>query len=295
MEEYVGILSQVGLSSSDIKRNLVLFDRIAIPQREGIDWPWRERNPELAANLDWLSERGLVFKVFASWKFMRPVPSFGLSPFEDGIDAKLRRNWVDALVELSCRGEAAVLRASRNDIEAVSLAPSVELTREALKLPKLKQTTDWLRIAPSKEEVLRVLIKEMPTPSETTSFDDIISFRDDPDTKRRMFAFRIWVRSLVREKEQVTPKQAVEQFEEAKFAYEEHMRIHRMKFDQGIVESLVTTAADVCENLVKLRWGKLAKLPFSLRHKKMDLLEAEANAPGHEISYVVRAREELSC
>ena len=69
------------------------------------------------------------------------------------------------------------------------------------------------------------------------------------------------------------------------------MRLHEMKVNRSALELTVTTAAELGEDLVKLRWGNLSKRLFSLPHRKIDLLEAEMNAPGREIAYVVQARK----
>jgi hypothetical protein len=45
----------------DIKRHLVLFDRIAIVHQKK-DWEFIRKDPSAAADLDWLEEKGLVFK-----------------------------------------------------------------------------------------------------------------------------------------------------------------------------------------------------------------------------------------
>jgi hypothetical protein len=55
--------------------------------------------------------------------------------------------------------------------------------------------------------------------------------------------------------------------------YESHMRSHKMKTQKGLFETVVTVAAEVAEDLAKLKLGKLAKLPFELSTRKIELLE----------------------
>jgi hypothetical protein len=69
------------------------------------------------------------------------------------------------------------------------------------------------------------------------------------------------------------------------------MHLHQMKTKTGVLEIVVTTGAEIAEDLVKFRWGKLAKAPFTITHKKIDLLQAEMKAPGREIAYVVKAKK----
>ena len=73
-----------------------------------------------------------------------------------------------------------------------------------------------------------------------------------------------------------------------------HMRSHELKFKRGVLEIVVTIAAEIAEDLVKIRLGELSRLPFTLSHRKIDLLEAELKARGREIAYVVHARKQFS-
>jgi hypothetical protein len=71
------------------------------------------------------------------------------------------------------------------------------------------------------------------------------------------------------------------------------LALQDMKIRKGTFETIVTVAAEVVEDLVKIKWGKLASLLFVLKNRKIALLEAERSAPGREIAYVVQARKAL--
>jgi hypothetical protein len=71
------------------------------------------------------------------------------------------------------------------------------------------------------------------------------------------------------------------------------MALQDMKIRKGTFETIVTVAAEVVEDLVQIKWGKLASLLFVLKNRKIALLEAERSAPGREIAYVVQARKAL--
>jgi hypothetical protein len=42
---------------------------------------------------------------------------------------------------------------------------------------------------------------------------------------------------------------------------------------------------------VSFKWGKAAEALFSLRRRRVALLEGELTAPGNEVAYIVKARE----
>ena len=69
------------------------------------------------------------------------------------------------------------------------------------------------------------------------------------------------------------------------------MKLERMSRDTGVVETFVTTSAEIVESLVTFKWSKAAKRLFAMRHKQIDLMKAELTAPGREVAYIVKARE----
>jgi hypothetical protein len=73
--------------------------------------------------------------------------------------------------------------------------------------------------------------------------------------------------------------------------YERALKLEKMKRDTGVVETVVTTTAEIAESLVKARWSNIAKKLFEVRHKQIDLMKAEMAAPGREVAYIVKARE----
>ena len=69
------------------------------------------------------------------------------------------------------------------------------------------------------------------------------------------------------------------------------MRLHRLKIETGRLETILTIGGDFIENLVKFNWGKLARTMFTLKHRRVELIEAEISAPGLEVAYLFKSRE----
>lgn len=89
----------------------------------------------------------------------------------------------------------------------------------------------------------------------------------------------------------VTVPKISEEIEWLPSEYKAHMRLHRMKIATGALETIITAAGEAIENVAKPRFGALAKSVFFLKHRTIQLLEAERTAPGRELAYVVRARD----
>lgn len=304
MSEYVAVASESSLSG--IKQQLLLFDRIAVIKSE-LDWDRRKDEPSLAADLDWLENQGLLFRID---EFLNRECGFEFEDRKDagkGIVVKLTdipkhkikevtearlgknfvlqfsnktiRDFMEGLDDLACRWEAQRLTNS-GGMRALSIsAPRMEIDK-------------LLGVHATKGDVIRVALNGMPQPSDETSLEHIIQFRSDTESKKKMYALRRWIQTMAARQQH--EHEASEELEWLVRQYEEHMRLHKLKVNRGIVEVFVTTTAEVAEDLIKFRWGKLAKLPFALSHKKIDLLEAEMKTPGREMAYVANARKRFS-
>ena len=55
--EYIAVAPESLFSG--IKRQLLLFDKVAVVHDDR-DWRFREKNPSLAADFDWLENNGLI-------------------------------------------------------------------------------------------------------------------------------------------------------------------------------------------------------------------------------------------
>lgn len=304
MNEHIAVAPESSLSA--IKRHLLFFDRIAVIKSE-LDWNRRENEPSLAADLDWLENQGLLFRV---GEFLNRECGFEFEERKDGgkgilikltdvpkhkikevtearlgkefvlkFSNKTIRDFMEGLDDLACRWEAQRLT-HLGGMRAVSVsAPRIEIDK-------------LLGVHASKGDVIRVALNGMPQPSADTSLEHIIQFRTDTETKKKMHALRRWIQTMTAR--QLPEQEASEELEWLVRQYEEHMHLHKLKANRGIVEVFITTTAEVAEDLIKFRWGKLAKLPFAVSHKKIDLLEAEMKAPGREIAYLVEARKRFA-
>lgn len=141
----------------------------------------------------------------------------------------------------------------------------------------------------AKSDVIDVVIKALPMPDDTVSWEQIIEYHSDPDSQSKFFALRNWMSEVARS--ELAPPEVEEKLEYLLDQYQRHMKLHRMKTNVGTLETVVTTGAEVLGDLVSFKWGKAAEALFSLRRRKVTLIEGELRAPGNEVAYIVKARE----
>jgi hypothetical protein len=151
------------------------------------------------------------------------------------------------------------------------------------RLPELSQETG------STGDVIEIAINHLPAPDDSTSWEQILDFRNDPDTERKFLDLRNWMNDTARAK--LTPIEVEQKLEWLLQEYRQHMELHRMKINASTLETVIVTGAEIAENLIKLQFGKLAKGLFSLRHRRLALLEGELKSPGREIAFISKAQE----
>lgn len=178
MSKLIGVSNAPALGQ--LKRWLLLVDQIAVVDDFEEDWSFRSKKPSLAADLDWLSHRGIVFPVNnysnLNVNVEKVIPMKGrviLVPGPRPASLNVQPNpradekpmtvaqLLDALSDPLCRLECQNLRRSA-DLDAISLrvrSPHLLVCGEERK---------------ALGDVQHVTIKAMPEPDETTPLESIL-------------------------------------------------------------------------------------------------------------------------
>ncbi len=143
-----------------------------------------------------------------------------------------------------------------------------------------------------KSDVLHLVLNHLPTPDDSVSWEQILDFRSDPDSKTKYWALRNWIGEMARA--ELSPYEIEEKLEHLIHEYEQHIRLHRMKYNAGTLELVVTMIPEFLEDLIKFKWKETAQLLFRLQKRRLNLMETELKAPGREIAYLFKAKESFT-
>jgi hypothetical protein len=189
----------------------------------------------------------------------------------------------------------------RNYIKRVLIVNGLEARRLSIYLRELKQIQALpiletgfysLQSNPAnKSDIIKIVINALPEPDDSTSWEQILDYRSDPDSISKFLALRNWMNEVARAK--LTQTEIEEKLEHLINQYQQHMRLHKLKTNNGMLETLVVASAQFLEDLVKLKWGNIAKGLFSIKHRQVALLGGELTSPGKEVAYIVKARQEF--
>jgi hypothetical protein len=133
-------------------------------------------------------------------------------------------------------------------------------------------------------DAIGVVLKRFPIINLDTKIEKIIDFKSDPDTKIKLSRLRNWVTEI--SKSNMSIKEMEEKLDYLLLEYSNHMNLHRIEFDLGKIETLVTTSLAFIENLAKLKLSEASKLIFDLTRTEIRLLKAENSAPGKEVAFI---------
>lgn len=142
-----------------------------------------------------------------------------------------------------------------------------------------------------KEKVLNVIINKFPIPLENISWEQIIDFRDDEDSRRKLLGLRSWITKIGYTN--LTLNEIEQEIEYLIMEYENRMKLHKMKYEYGNVELITMGIAEILENVVRLKFSPIAKSIFDLKKRNIDVLIGETKAPGKEMAYISKIKNEF--
>lgn len=190
--------------------------------------------------------------------------------------SKMSSNELEFLVSLGMRVASIVLNKDpNNDCEAYP-----ELVHQQFS-PLLNK--------PKKHSVLQVVVNQIPLVDDSVSWDRIIEYKSDSSSRGQIAGLKCWINDMARS--DLPPSEVADKLDYIISEYEKHLKLFELKTVKGRLETIVVTVAEIVENLIKFKWGGLAKNMFSLRDREIQLLEAELSMPHREVAYLVDSKK----
>lgn len=300
MSQLVGVTSPF-TASNTLKKLALFFDRICIHNLESLFATGHDSDSNilnLRAEVGFLIEIGVVFEApaitptdlkirFSKGKLVTSYP--GLSPIV------IRTKRISGKRETDMADFFDSVKKSRHELDnfmtrmtSVELRQRFEMNSSAVVHGDLHMPT------PSSErsDVMTVAIRALPQPDDSVSWEQIVEFRNDPDSKSKFLALKNWMVDI--SKGGHHPLELSQKLEFLMDEYQRHMSFHKMKIRMGSLETVFVATAEFVEDFTKFRLGKIARDLFRIKHDRIALLEAELKSPGREVAYIVKARKIFS-
>ena len=161
---------------------------------------------------------------------------------------------------------------------------------EPLIIPKvLKRVYDGLE-QPS-ADVVEVVLDKFPMPSELTPWEAILDFKADSEAQGYLQGLKVWMSDVARQK--LTSTAASEKLDWLLFQHKKHLEMHKLSYRWGTLGGTFVAAAEILEDLVKIKWSKAVGAVVSIVDRRLELMKAELDNPAKEVSYIVKAQEQF--
>jgi len=311
MREFIGVLGVDSLEHfTSLKQESLIFNRIAIPLIEYVleETGLRKRNKVMADEIEWLIETGVVFdaeKYRNSKAIENDVEKYrksGTIVFNEEYrrltnlaQEQLLRLIDDSLGIAKITKDSDFSEIFQSMFESMTRASSIKL-RQLWAMdayPILNRPINSAESArTNKSDLVQIILNYLPTIDDSVSWEQVLDYRNDVNSQSKFLALRNWMNEIARA--ELTPVEIEQKLEYLIDQYQQHMKLHRMKTNAGTLETVIVASTEFLENLIKFNWGKAAKGLFAFKHRRIALLEGELTAPGNEIAYIVKAREQFT-
>lgn len=289
------------------KHEVLLFDEIFMYNAESY---LQSDNPCVVAEMEYLLEHGVVVQMPHDVEISSPEAETLMRPFEEL--PKLERYLKELEAHISGdQFENIADEEKQRLLEEVDLSIEkykwldaklpelvIRLTCVALKDTYRRDLAALLRVEPSisfegsvKTHVAEFLLGNLPVPDANVDWGHILEFKTDPATHGRFLELKQWMNKAIKSGAAIT--EIEDEFKYLCHRYEEHMRLHKMKYQRGLLRTLITVPVEFVENFLTFKWKNAVDSLFSVKDREIELMLAELNAPGREISYVLDAHEEF--
>lgn len=196
----------------------------------------------------------------------------GINPFKALVDT----------IESACH---------HNSRAAATILNRIDLQNEYIPTFRKFLDLDPQCYAVKKHDIIQIILKKFPIISDDISIEQIIEFKSDSDTKLRYFELIDFITNISYSKFSI--KEIEEKIEFLLHQYKTGLELQKIKYNTSILETFCITSLQIIENLAKLKFSDAIKPIFDLTKKKINLIEAERQLKGRELSYIIKIGENL--
>lgn len=158
--------------------------------------------------------------------------------------------------------------------------------------PAVRTTGAFPTETNKKASVIQFLLNDIPQPDLNTPWKQILDFRSDEDIRNKYLALIKWINNVSTSDQSLNVIE--EEYESLYSDYMRRFKIHKLKYNNSVLELLVTAGAGA---LVALQFGEFAssfKNLLSMKLSHVKLLEEEMNIPGREVAYIYHAKKKFA-
>jgi hypothetical protein len=195
-------------------------------------------------------------------------PDIGDFDASNGWHPRSRKGWNDPKIKIRKMLYEALLM--RRNIEMLRVAGFENVS-------VVGRQYELLPIAKRSHPAWSVVLKELPQLDTRAPWEDVLGFRQEERTQHRVRSLRRWVRKVVAE--EWSEAELEDEIRELVYEYEKHLRKARISSAKEALEIIIIGSADFVEDVIKLRFGKIAKIAAAAINRRTKFFQEEMTAP----------------
>src|SRR5205814_7905878 len=125
----------------------------------------------------------------------------------------------------------------------------------------------------NKLKVINAVFNSLPMPCATTPLSEVLDFKRDSEAKGHILALNDWIIEV--STKNLSVPEIEQKIEYLISEYSRFIKLQKLKFEASKFEVIVTSIAEVAENIARLKFSNAAKNIFQLCKNDLKLLEAE--------------------
>lgn len=143
----------------------------------------------------------------------------------------------------------------------------------------------------SDEQITSLILKKIPIPKDNVSLEKILEFINKEDIKRDRRRLQVWLNKHRNSNTNI--KQLNQEIESLLLDYENRMRISLKEYELTKFELIIKLPLEIIEKTLKIKWSELPDTYFKYKKAKYKLLKEETKAPGKELAFISKIKNEL--
>jgi hypothetical protein len=287
---------------SRLKQHYLFFDQIGILRLENLrqvmkaslsDNIFGNKLQSFISDTEWLEENGIVFEPKIDSEFTKNLDTILHTDINTANELRKLN------VALKHQNEKQEPEGALNKHNAIKEKDAIilrmlSLAMEAHKNMRVSTTlpfSEYIHELPNSQRnsVIQIVINKLPIPNDSTPWESLIDYRNDPDNRKNLLALRRWIRNLsAKELPEIEIKEEIEWLLNE---LQDHMKFHKMKANTETLEVMIKAPLEIIENLIKFKFSKIPEPLFALKKRQINLMEAELRAPNRELAYIIKTKE----
>lgn len=135
-----------------------------------------------------------------------------------------------------------------------------------------------------KTSVIKFVLRQFPVPKENIPLDEIIDFRSQKESQRKLWALRSWMNKVIKNVD--SEEKLEDEFMQLYLDYKKQFELLCKKYRLSKWGIIISVSADFLDNICKLSPGSAIKSLINWEVKKTEFeIEAE-KLPGKELAYI---------